>query len=111
MVASVMLYAVVCWSSELKAADTNKLNKLISKAASVLGGELESLVEVSERRMLRKLLSILDNTSHPLHATLVSCQSTFSSRLRPPKGTTERHRRSFLPVAIKLYNSSPFCRR
>ena len=104
-VSSIIFYAVVCWDSRLKAADPNRLNKLVWKAGSVLGVEHESSVEVSEKRMLRKLLSTMDNTSHPLHTTLEYYRSTFSSRLRPPRSTTERHRRSFLPVAIKLYNS------
>jgi len=44
VVASVIFYAVVCWGSRVKAADANRLNKLIRKAGSVLGVELESLV-------------------------------------------------------------------
>jgi len=95
VVSSVTFYAVVCWGSRLKPADASRLNKLVRKAGSVLGVELESLVEVSDRRMLRKLLSITDNTSHPLHATLESYRSTFSRRLRAPRSPTERHRRSF----------------
>ena len=47
-----MLYhsvvSVVCWGSRLKAADANRLNKLVWKAGSFLGVELESLVEVSQ---------------------------------------------------------------
>jgi len=39
-VASVIFYAVVCWGSRVKAADANRLNKLIRKAGSVLGVEL-----------------------------------------------------------------------
>jgi len=100
VVASVIFYAVVCWGSRVKAADAKRLNKLIRKAVYVLGVELESLVEVPERRMLSNLLSIMDNASHPLHATLKSYQSTFSHRLRLPRCTTECH---------QLYNSSPFC--
>ncbi|KAI3362887.1 hypothetical protein L3Q82_001929 [Scortum barcoo] len=97
VVSSIIFYTAVCWGSRLKTADTNRLNKLIRRAGSVLGVELESVAEVSERRMLRKLLSIMDNVSHTLHATLTSCQSSFS-RLRPPRSSTERHRRSFLPT-------------
>ncbi|XP_039477584.1 ATP-dependent RNA helicase DDX54-like [Oreochromis aureus] len=37
---------------------------------------------------------------------LATHRSTFSERLRLPKSTTERHRKSFLPVAISWYNSS-----
>ncbi|KAK3558139.1 hypothetical protein QTP86_009861 [Hemibagrus guttatus] len=62
VVASVIFCAVVCWGSRVKTADANRLNKLIRKAGSVMGVELESLIEVSERRMLRKLFSIL--TTH-----------------------------------------------
>jgi len=36
-----ILYNAVCWGSRVKAADANRLNKLIRKAGSVLGVELE----------------------------------------------------------------------
>ncbi|KAI3372722.1 hypothetical protein L3Q82_023183, partial [Scortum barcoo] len=87
VVSSLIFYTLVCWCSRLKTADTNRLNKLIRRAGSVLGVELESVAELSERRMLKKLLSIMDNVSHPLHATLMSCQSSFSRRLRPPRSS------------------------
>ncbi|KAI3353943.1 hypothetical protein L3Q82_005147 [Scortum barcoo] len=47
VVSSVIFYAVVCWGSRLKTADTNRLNKFIRRAGSVLGFELESVAEVS----------------------------------------------------------------
>lgn len=49
----------------LKEDDANRLNTLI------LGMEPGYLVAVSEGRMLRKLLCIMDKVSHPLHATLL----------------------------------------
>ena len=104
VVASAILFAVVCWGSRLRVAEANRLNKLIRRANNVV--KLDSLTEVSERRMLSKLHAILDKVSHPLHDVLVCYRSTFSTRLITPKCTTERHRKSFLPVAISLYNSS-----
>lgn len=74
----------------------------MKEAGYVLGVEQEYLVGVYERTMLRKLLSVMDNASHPLHTTLESYWSIFS--------TTE-HRKTFLPVAIKRYNSHPFSRK
>ena len=106
VVASAILFAVVCWGSRLRVADANRLNKLIRKASDVVGVELDSLAAVSDRRMLSKVRMILQHVSHPLHNALVEQRSTFSQRLIAPKCTTERHRKSFLPVAIKLYNSS-----
>ncbi|XP_034044519.1 zinc finger protein basonuclin-2-like [Thalassophryne amazonica] len=80
MVTSVISYTVVCWSSRLKAVDMNRPTKLIRRVGSVLGVELDSVMDVSERRMLRKLLSILENTAHPLYATLTSWSSEESDR-------------------------------
>ena len=57
VVSSAIFYAVVCWGSRLTAVDANRLNKFVRTAGSVLGVELESFVEVSERRMLGKLPS------------------------------------------------------
>ena len=86
--------------------DANTLNKLIRKVSDVVGMKCDSLTAESERKMLTKLRTILDSVSHPLHDVLVRHRSTFSERLIPHNGMTENHRKSFLPVAINLYNSS-----
>ncbi|KAL6463079.1 hypothetical protein MHYP_G00274700 [Metynnis hypsauchen] len=70
VVASAVLYAVACWGSRLRAADANRLSKLIHKAGDAVGVELDSLTAVSERRTLSKLQAIMDNGSHPLYDTL-----------------------------------------
>ena len=75
VVASSIFFAVVCWGSRLRAADANKISRIIRETGSVLGVQLDSLVMVSERRMLGKLHSILDNNTHPLHQVLTSTRS------------------------------------
>ena len=55
VVASAIFFAVTCWSSGLKVADNNRLNKLIRRAGDVVGEELDTLMTVAERRMLSKL--------------------------------------------------------
>lgn len=87
VVASAIFFAVTCWGSGLKVADNNRLHKLIRRAGDVVGEKL-------------------DNVTHPLYDTLAQQRSTFSGRLLSPRCTTERHRKSFLPVIIKLYNAS-----
>lgn len=66
------------------------------------GVELDCLEVVTEKRML--LVNILNNISHFLHDMLVEKRSVFSSR--PARCCTRRHRRSFLPVAIRFFHSS-----
>ena len=106
VVASAIFFAVTCWGSGLKVADNNRLNKLIRRAGDVVGEELDTLTTVAERRMLSKLQSILDNVTHPLDDTPAQQMSIFSGRLLSPRWTTECHRKSFLPVVIKLHNAS-----
>ncbi|KAI3356958.1 hypothetical protein L3Q82_003595 [Scortum barcoo] len=65
-----IFFAAVCWGSSIRASDTNRLDKIIKKAGSVLGLRLESFETVVERRMLNRLLSIMDNDQHPLHHTV-----------------------------------------
>ena len=100
------MYTVTCWGSGLRARDSNRLDRLVRKASSVVGVELDSLAVVSERRIRAKLHAIMSNTSHPIHAELIGSASTFSSRLRLPRCNTERHRTSFIPTAIRLYSVS-----
>ncbi|KAL3987990.1 autism susceptibility protein [Sarotherodon galilaeus] len=104
VVASAIFYGVVCWGGSISAGDRKRLNRLIRRASSVLGCPLDPVEVVSDRRMVAKLSSLLDNISHPMHETLTTLSSSFSGRLRHPLCGTERFRRSFLPTAVRLHN-------
>ncbi|KAM4580370.1 uncharacterized protein PAE49_005246 [Odontesthes bonariensis] len=106
VVAGAIFFAAVCWGSSIRASDSNRLDKIIRKAGSVLGQKLESLETVVERRTRKKLLSIMDNKQHPLHHTVDRQRSTFSHRLLQLRCRRDRYRKSFLPHAITLYNNS-----
>ncbi|KAI4897720.1 hypothetical protein NFI96_007252 [Prochilodus magdalenae] len=80
VVASVLFYAVVCWGGSISKRDAGRLDRLVRKAGSVLGLELESLTPLAERRALNKLLNIMDNVHHPLHTTIIRQRSSFSGR-------------------------------
>ncbi|KAK0154709.1 RNA-directed DNA polymerase from mobile element jockey [Merluccius polli] len=109
VMASAIFYAVVCWRAGSTDRDRSRLNKLIRRASSVLDGPLDSIEELGERRMLTKLTSIMDNTSHPLHDTVGSLSSSFSSRLLHPWCKKERFRRSFIPAAVSRAVAIPHC--
>ncbi|KAM4544613.1 delta-sarcoglycan isoform 2-T2 [Odontesthes bonariensis] len=106
VVAGAIFFAAVCWGSSIRASDSNRLDKIIRKASSVLGQKLESLETVVERRTRKKLLSSMDSTQHPLHHTVDRQRSTFSHRLLQLRCRRDRYRKSFLPHAITLYNNS-----
>uniref|UniRef100_A0A3B1JXG3 Reverse transcriptase domain-containing protein n=1 Tax=Astyanax mexicanus TaxID=7994 RepID=A0A3B1JXG3_ASTMX len=106
IVASILFYAVVCWGGNMKRRDASRLDKLVRRAGAVVGMELDSLVTIAERRTLDKLLSIMNNDSHPLHTTIMKQRSVFSGRLLSQSCTTDRLRKSFILRAIRLFNSS-----
>lgn len=70
VVPSAVFYAVVSWGSSITAKDTDKLNKIIRKATSVLGAKLDTAEMETERQMLAKVSTIMKNSSHTLHKTL-----------------------------------------
>ncbi|XP_054588462.2 uncharacterized protein [Nothobranchius furzeri] len=106
VVAGELLFAVVCWGSGTAKKDTSRLEKLIRKAGSVVDMKLDTLVSVAEERTLKKLLDIMDNVGHPLHTAINKQKSLFSERLLLPKIRTNRLKNSFVPHAVRLYNSS-----
>ena len=90
VVASVLFYAVVCWGGSTKKRDAGRLDRLVRKAGSVVGAELESITSVAEKRTLSKLLTIMDNESHPLHSTIIQQKSVISCRLQALTCKTDR---------------------
>uniref|UniRef100_A0A665T724 Reverse transcriptase domain-containing protein n=1 Tax=Echeneis naucrates TaxID=173247 RepID=A0A665T724_ECHNA len=106
VVASALFYAVVCWGGSTSTKHSNRLDKLIRRASSVVGTKLDSLVTVAERRSRNKLLAIMDNASHPLQPVISAQKSLLSDRLLLPRCRTNRFKDSFVPRAIKLYNSA-----
>ena len=87
VVASVIFFAVVCWGGGIGTCGANKPGKLVRKASSVVGMELDSVEAVTEKSMRRKLKTTMDHHSHPLYVELRQLRSTFSHRLIQPRAS------------------------
>ncbi|KAI3366515.1 hypothetical protein L3Q82_000644 [Scortum barcoo] len=88
VVASAIFYGIVCWASSI--TDRRRMDRLVRRASSVLGCPLDSVEVVGNGRMMAKLSSLLNNTSHPLQDTLTALGSSFSERLLHPRCVKER---------------------
>ena len=108
VVCSVMTFALVCWGGNATQGDMNKLNKLIKKAGSCVGGKLETLESIRDRRLVDKGKKIEKDESHPLHSILMEFQSSgrTRTRYRLPDIKTDRYRCSFIPSLIRNMNDS-----
>ena len=108
VVCSVMTFALVCWGGNATGRDMDRLNKLIKKAGSCVGENLESLVIILEDRRLRKALKIEKDEGHPLHNTLMHHRSKRSGtrvKYSMPVIRTDRYGKSFLPSILRTLNS------
>ncbi|KAI3374149.1 hypothetical protein L3Q82_006005 [Scortum barcoo] len=78
------------------------MDRLVRRASSVLGCPLDSVEVVGNGRMMAKLSSLLNNTSHPLQDTLTALGSSFSERLLHPRCVKESGsmRRSLQPTQV-----------
>ena len=94
----------MCWGGNLNKQLKGGIDKIVKRAGSVIGKRQEKFEEIYNKRVLKKLLTILENDRHPLYSTFCECKSTFSKRLNLPKIVTERFRNSFLPQAIRIFN-------
>ena len=79
-VASAIFFAAISWGSGIRACDSKRLNKLIRRAGYLLGTAVVSLEVEMERRMVQKLLSIMDDNTHPLHNLVSKQKRVFSGR-------------------------------
>ena len=65
VVMTVICCDVVCWLSNICASDASGLNRLIHKTGTIIGQKLETSESVRDKSSLNKLLSIINNPSHP----------------------------------------------
>lgn len=84
VVASTLFFAVVCWVAGINRKDANKL-KIGKEGPVCCGCEAEhSLGSGPKDRVRLKFLRIMDNTTRPLHRTLDSLKSRFSTDTDSP---------------------------
>lgn len=102
VLASVILFAVVCLDSKLRVADTNRLHKLIGKVSDDVRLELDSDGSVREEDAVQ----ITCHRGQYIPPT-PGCSGQTQKYVRSKTSTKIHHRASkeVMSVAMKLYNS------
>ena len=91
-------------------ADKERIDGIIRKAGGIIGEPQTTVDSVYDCLLQSKLDLVWKDPGHPLHCHLHNNIITRGSgRLRLPPLRTNRHRNSFIPRAIKLYNNN-ICR-
>ncbi len=102
-VESVVIFSLICWYGSITLKQKNSISRLIRVGSCITGSKQKSLGELYQKQMLRRVESILSDSSHPLQAEFQMLPS--GSRYKLPKLRTNRYKHSFVPAAILLLNS------
>ena len=103
-------YCLITWGRNVTKADKERIDGIIRKAGGIIGEPQTTVDSVYDCLLQSKLDLVWKDPGHPLHCHLHNNITTRGSgRLRLPPLRTNRHRNSFIPRAIKLYNNN-ICR-
>ena len=84
--------------------DRDRLDKIIKEAGGVVGGKQDNIQTIYKRQVVKKMKAILTDRDHPLYTEFDSRLIERSGRFRVVKTKTTRHKHSFIPTAIQMYN-------
>ena len=98
---SIFTFCLTVWGGNCLIKDKKRIDKIIKRATKCTNS-LKVIQELVSSYTLNKLQSILKDTSHPLSQKIIT--SNRSHRLISVRTKSERHRKSFVPSAIRLYN-------
>ena len=100
---SMFSFCITVWGGNSYEKDNVKIEKTI-KRAKRFTNPLCSFSVLFQDSCKRKVTTILKDNTHPLYHKINP--SNRSNRLRSILTKTERHKSSFLPYSVRLYNSS-----
>ena len=103
VVQSAFLFCYLVWFGALMRKDALKFSRLIKQAGKILGIDIE--IESDHRqKVISKVKDILVDDKHPMHGCYRWLRS--GKRLQSLKSRTNRFLNSFVPLSVRLYNST-----
>ena len=104
VITSVWKYCLICWGGNSKIGDINRIKASIKCAKRLTGKDLPTFEITYNENVTIKLEKIIKDCSHPLYPIFTEAISDHSGRMILPYAHTNRHKSSYVPVAMKVYN-------
>ena len=79
MVCSLIVFGSVCWGENISKFDIGRFKKIVKKAGNV-GKPCDSFSTFCEKRLLKKVMQILNDPTHPMRHYFDSRHSNRSGR-------------------------------
>ena len=106
VICRITVFGSICRSRNISILDSGRLEKIVKKAGHDVGMPLDSFKTLCEKRLLKKLLQVLNDTTHPVRHNFDSRRSNRSGRFSLPETNTNRYKASFLPSALSVFNEN-----
>ena len=106
VICGVWYYCLLGWAGNASKTDKSHINCIVRRAEKITGEKLMSVDCAYNTLLKSKFNKIWNDRDHPLYAIFKSCLIPRSGRFRMPiSATTTRHPLSFVPQAMRLYNT------
>ena len=102
VIESLLFFCITVWGGNCSQNCRNKISRIIRRADRLTGLENLQIENIFNSSCLKMIVKINSDNNHPLSARLT--HSNFSSRILAVKTKTERHRNSFIPASIRIFN-------
>ena len=106
VISGVLSFGLTSWGGNISKGDSVRFNRLVKKAGKIIGESQDSIEITYNVKAQNKLTKIINDETHPLHTTFDTCRAVRSGRFRIPKVKTNRFLNSFVPRAMKIFNSN-----
>ena len=100
VIESLLMFCFCGWGGNCKVVNMNSFYSLMKKCYKVCGAEVYQPDFLLEKTTVHKIKRIIKDSTHPLFAK-ITFSTRKSGRFVSIKTRTERHRKSFLPRAIR----------
>ena len=104
LIQSILCFNIVTWFGNLDQKDKNKLNRVVNISSKIIGKKKEPVAKIYNDFVVRKSKKIVSDPTHPLFHNFNHLPS--GRRFRAPAWKRQIYKRSFIPTAIQILNSS-----
>ena len=106
VVESVWRYYLLCWGGNVSKGDRERVERIVKEAGKIIRVSRQDIGSVYTDLLIKKLLHVVDDASHPLHNHLSGQMIARSGPMRLPSVVTSRFLSSFVPQAIRHHNDN-----
>ena len=104
---SILTFSITVWYSSACQKDKDQLERIVRTASKIIGSDMKPVASIHSLRSDRKVMAIVQDTSHPTNHLFQPLPS--GRRQRAMRAKTSRFRNSFYPQAIRSFSKLSVC--